>query len=714
MATVADIEPASLTVTPGTAEQFTLTLRNEGEEVEEYRLTALGDAAEHLVIEPDTLIVQPGETGTATATMHLEGPGDWTAGELAVRFQVVPTDRPDEVLVLGATATIAAITSPGGVTAVLSPPAIEGRRSAATRIALANAGSAEATADVAVSASDLEVTIDRPSVTVPAGSSEEVGLRVRSRGLRLRGDPVHHDFIVTVTPAGQPATTLEGTFRQSPILPGRTFAGAIIAACAIGLVVTIALAVLAWNGLAGMAKPVAMTATATPTATPVPEPVSVVTELASSSDPDPTDDVVVATVAVDAADAPDDSLVAVAVSWPDPLALAGDSCLGWVDPATDELRESDAPGLVRSGDQCLIDPGTLRAQADLQFTIPAQGFTGTVSATSRRLVTVDEDTVADVEPRIRTNPAQPLEVTTEPPPFWMEVEAYRPDPESSTRQFVVAVHRTLDASARDAQFSFRITTPEFADPPDLYGAWLQSGAPACVSVPEDDVCVVDFPVDVDPADQGSGRWVGGALEAQWIFVTLQVPTDETTAGLVSLEATGLTEGDETLGEDQLAALVAPATGPLVLGADAFPVDVMFDPSTAAPGDEVRAMVKLDAAIFDDRTAAEDGSRLIQVAFDWSDGIDLAGDPIGCESYDGSDRVCTLDASAAAGPHDIELTFAVADDAGFDGSDHADLLAKASVLTYPPDDERDVTGGADVPGGWPIRWFASEIQPLEYE
>jgi len=711
MATIADIEPASLTITPGTAEQFTLTLRNEGDDVEAYRLTAIDDAAEFVAVEPDTLLLHPGESGSATATIRLEHSGNWAVGEMVVRFQVVPTGHPDDFLVLEAIATIRSFSD---VSAVLSVPALEGRRSATTRIAITNNGNAHADADLAVSAGNLELTIDRNRVALPAGSTQEVGLRVHARSLLWRGDPEQHDFTVTVSPENQTPATLEGTFRQVPLLPGWTFVAAIVAAAVIGLGVIIGLAVLLWNSLTGIAGPVATTspATETPSVTPVAEPVSVVTELGSASDPNPADGIVLATVAVDAADAPDDSLVAVAVSWPDELALTGDSCVGWLD-ATDELQEPGAPGLVRPGDQCLIDPGAIRSQADLEFAAPPAGFSGTVSAKPSRLVSVEDGRVAEVDPGIRPGSAERLEITLEPPPFWMAVEAYRPDPESTTRQFVMAVHRTLDADSDDAQFAFRITAPEFADPPNLFGAFLQSGAAACVDV-DDDVCVVDFPVDVPPAEQNSGRWVGGALETQWIFVPLQVPTDESAAGIVSLEAVGITEGDDELGEREAADLVPPAAGPLVIGTDVFPVQVEFDPATAAAGDEVQATVELTAAIFDDRTAAEDGSRIVRLKFDWTDRIDLIDDPTGCSTYDPRERLCTLDEPADGDYPDIELSFSVDDDATFDGTDRANLLAKASVLTYPPDDEDELTGGADVPGGWPLRWDATEILPLLFE
>ncbi|WP_401000921.1 hypothetical protein [Agromyces sp. GXQ0307] len=712
MATVADIEPASLTITPGTSEQFTLTLRNEGDDVEAYRLTAIDDAAGFVVIEPDTVLVHPGETGTAVATMQLAHTGDWAVGEMVVRFRVVPAGNPDDFLVLEAIATIQSFSE---VTAMLTPPALEGRRGASTRISVANTGNAHAEADLAVSAGNLELTIDRPRVALPAGSTQEVGLRVHARSVLWRGDPEQHDFTVTIAPEGQPSTTLEGTFRQVPLLPGWTFVAAIVGAAVIALGVFIGVAVLLWNGITGIARPVATTEAATETSTPTPaaEPVAVVTELTAPADPDPAGGSVV-TVAIDAADAPQDALVAVAVTWPDRLALASDSCLGWIDPATDDLIEPGTPGLVRPGDQCLIDPTAVRAEADLEFTGPRAGFTETVSAKASRLVSVEDGGVADVEPGVRRSFDEELAITVDPPPFWLQVEQYRPDPESSTRLFVMAVHRTLDADSEDAQLAFRISAPDFADPPNLFGAYLVGGSGACVFIPEDDICVVDFPVDVETFDQGGGRWEDGALETQWVFVPIQVPADESAAGLVSIEAVGLTEGGEELDATETAAVVRPASAPLVLGSDLFPVDVEFDPSSAAGGDEVQATVRLTAAIFDDRAAAEDGSRIVELEFAWWDQIDLVDDPVGCAEYDPRSRICTLDEPAEGDElADVVLTFTVDDDAR-SRSDHAELLAKVTVLTYPPEDEEDLTGGAEVPGGWPLRWDATQIQRLEFE
>jgi len=309
MATVADIEPASLEVTPGQAEVFTLSVRNEGDDVEAYHLSAVDEAAEFVVIEPDTLLVHPGETGTATATITLEHTGKWSVGELIVRFHIVPAGQPDEFLVVEAIATIQSFSD---VAAVLSPPAIQGRRRAEAEIAIANAGNAHAYADVSVSAGELAVSIDQAHAALPANSTESIDLKVRANGLLWRGDPVQHPFVVTVTPEDHSSISLEGTFTQLPLLPGWTFKALIGVAAALALLLVLWIGAAVLGGLGAPAKTVA--ATPTETATSTPEPATIDISLTAATTP--TAGSVATTLEVEVDGAPDDSFVAVAVTWP--------------------------------------------------------------------------------------------------------------------------------------------------------------------------------------------------------------------------------------------------------------------------------------------------------------------------------------------------------------------------------------------------------------
>ena len=353
-----------------------------------------------MVIEPDTLLVHPGETGTATATITLEHTGRWSVGDMIVRFHIVPAVRPDEFLVVEAIATIQSFSD---VAAVLSPPALEGRRSAEAEIAIANAGNAHTYADVAVSAGELVVSIDHAQAALPASSTESVDLTVRARELLWRGDPVQHPFVVTVTPEGQPAISLEGTFTQLPLLPGWTFKAAIGVAAAAALVLLLWLGAVFWGGLGQ--GPAAETVAASPTeSTAPPTPVDVAVALTPPDGTARAGDPTVATMEVDVVGAPDDALVAIKVTWPPVLALVEDECESWVDPGTD----GEPAGLPQSGDECLVDPSAGpddQVGADLTFITPPAGLTTesdvVVDAAATRLVIVDGDDVETIEPADR-------------------------------------------------------------------------------------------------------------------------------------------------------------------------------------------------------------------------------------------------------------------------------------------------------------------------
>ncbi|MFF2511419.1 hydrogenase expression protein, partial [Streptomyces sp. NPDC058086] len=62
------LEPASSTVDPGGSVRVRLRLRNTGDVVDEYRFEPVGDVAPWAVVEPQTLRLYPGTTGTVELT----------------------------------------------------------------------------------------------------------------------------------------------------------------------------------------------------------------------------------------------------------------------------------------------------------------------------------------------------------------------------------------------------------------------------------------------------------------------------------------------------------------------------------------------------------------------------------------------------------------------------------------------------------------------
>lgn len=699
MATVADIDPASLALTPGEAEVFTLTVRNDGDDVEAYHLSAVDEAADYVVIEPDTLLVHPGETGTATATITLEHTGRWSVGELIVRFHIVPAVRPDDFLVVEAIATIQSFSD---VAAVLSPPALQGRRSAEAEIAIANAGNSHAYADVAVSAGELAVSIDQAHAALPANSTESVDLTVRARDLLWRGDPVQHPFVVTVTPEGQPSISLEGNFTQLPLLPGWTFKAAIGVAAAAALLLVLWLGAVFWGGL-GRAPAETVAATPSETPTPVPEPAIVEVSLVEAATTGTAGSVAM-TLGVGVSEAPEDAQVAVAVEWPPELGLVDDACEAWVDPETD--RElPDLAGQPRPGDECLVeasDASGSSAELDLTFTTPPAGFSGAVTAAATRLLTVEDGEAQTIESEAEPELSEaelPLEAPAHP--FWMDVEVVAPSADDDgTRQAVVTVHRTLGPEGTNefATMAFQILPPPFAELPDLASVRVPDGTRACDGVPEEDVCQLNFLVNDD---------FYGDLREWSVPLALEITDDASDAGLISAEGESLVVGGDPVAEDRLAEMIRSAAAPLVLGASTFPVLVDLDRSQT-DGDVVTATVALSHAALPADDAERDGSRMLELALEWSDGLALNGNPVGCAEYIVDRRVCKVAGPEAGELRDIELSFTIDDEA-----ESVAVAAKGAMLTYEPADD-DRAGETPRPGLYPLRWIASDVASLSVD
>lgn len=655
MATVATIEPASLVVTPGQAGVFTLSVRNDGDDVDAYHLSVVDDAAGHVDIEPETLLVHPGQTGTAEATVDVSDLARWPAGDLIVRFHIVPAVDPDDFVVVEAMVTIEAFSE---VAAALSPPALQGRRSDDTVISIANGGNTGASADVAVSAGELSAAIDRAHVTVGPGSSEDVELRLHIGKPLWRGDPVQHPFSVTVTPEGGTPIALDGTFTQVTVLPKWGLWTALGAVAAVMLIGVVWLAALAWGNVRGV--PVAQSTT-TPTATPTETAVVAVVDVAvnleagrSEQAGDPT----AAVLDVDVEEAPDDALIAVEVEWPDELVLAQSDCEGWVGAEIDrELR-----GAPRSGDECLIDPSRSRGEAELTFTTPPAGFRGDISATATRLLTIESGEAQELETSPDSEFGQAdLAIEASPYPFWLEVTVTEP-PDDGTGQVTIGVHRTLmrDGTDRFARMEFELLLPGFAELSRMDGC---DGFGA-----NEATCVLFFPPEYD-------YWA--------VTATFEASGASPDAGTVSAHGVALTVDDVPVPSAQVVDHVRSSESLLVVGRDLFPVDVEVNPEEAESGDTVTATVTVTHAPFPSGVDAfRDGSWLLGVALAWPEALVVQGEPRGCTAFAGG--VCEIPGPPAGDRAVITLTFTVAHDAFENG----DVLASGAVLTYDPTSDAD--------------------------
>lgn len=669
MDTVVDIEPASFALTPGRAETVTLTVHNHGEDVEAYHLSAAGEAADQVVIEPETLLVHPGESGTAVATIVLPAEARWPVGHLLLRFEIAPAVQPDDRVTVEAIASVRPFSE---VDAALSSPDLEGRRSDATDILIANSGNAHVYAGLAVTAGELAVAMERSRVTIPAGSTESVELGLRVHKLLWRGEPVEYPFAVTVAPETAPAVRIEGTFTQLPLFSPRGFTAALAVAGALVVLILVWLAALAWNTFSPDGRSPSQATSAETSA-----PVDVAVELAAG-DLRQAGDAAVATLSAEVANAPDGALVAIAVQWPAELALSESTCESWVGPEID--RELQGP--PRSGDECLIDPSN-GGGAQLTFATPPAGFSGQVDATATRLLTLADGEVQALETAEGSSFGQAaLPIELRPYPFWLDLAITEPsDADEGERQATIGVHRTLsgDGSDETARMAFELLLPGFAELDFLDG---------CDALGDNDAtCVVFFGADLD-------FWE--------VTATFGTDLDSSQAGVVSVQGVDLSIDGEPVPPAQVGERIRGAEA-LLLSGDLFPVEVELDTDEAEAGETVTATVEVThTPLPNDVETLRTGSWALGVELTWPEALILKGAPRGCVSFDRG--VCELPGPAESGRAVITLQFTVADDA----FDSGDVAANGARLVYDPTTEADERDDREQPPvELPAEWIGSD-------
>lgn len=212
------MEPAELRVEPGASASTTVTVRNNGTQVEQYRLAVDGPATSLAQVYPPELSVFPDEE--QTAEVRFTAPrGSWPpAGRVA--FQVVVRSEV-HADVSGSVSGALTVGRFDQVEATLEPEMTRGRRPGRHRVQVMNRGNAPLRAAVAFTDRDGELSYDPPrfGVALAPGATEvgeaRIGAPVRWFG-RIQSLP----FTATVTTdAAGPPTLLNGVRRQLPRYP---------------------------------------------------------------------------------------------------------------------------------------------------------------------------------------------------------------------------------------------------------------------------------------------------------------------------------------------------------------------------------------------------------------------------------------------------------------------------------------------------------------
>ncbi|MFE9722772.1 hydrolytic protein [Streptomyces sp. NPDC005794] len=220
-----------VSVTPGGTASTSLTVRNDSDIVEAYRLEVIGDCAAWATVEPERVSLYPGTSETVTIRLDPPRTPEVTAGEVPLAVRVLPTEHPEAVRV---PETVVRIETFRQLRTEIAPRRRRGWLRGRYRLALRNEGNSPVQVgfEPAQPGEELRFAF-RPTVRkLEPGESADVGLRVRTGSPVWFGSPMVLPFTVAVTetdqagerpePAEAPGgdrAPLDAEFVQIPIFP---------------------------------------------------------------------------------------------------------------------------------------------------------------------------------------------------------------------------------------------------------------------------------------------------------------------------------------------------------------------------------------------------------------------------------------------------------------------------------------------------------------
>ncbi|GAA0587893.1 RICIN domain-containing protein [Streptomyces crystallinus] len=212
------LEPASATVDPGSATRVRLRLRNTGDVVDEYRFEPVGALAPWTTVEPRTLRMYPGTTGTVELTFAPPRTPDATAGPNPYAVRITPAEHPEAVTVPEGVLTITPFSE---VRAELVPVTVKGRFRGRPRLAVDNLGNTKVTASVSGSdtGDHLSYEIRPAALQIEPGRAAFVDAGLRPRRIIWFGSKEERNFTLAVRRAAAEPTEVQGTYVQRGFLP---------------------------------------------------------------------------------------------------------------------------------------------------------------------------------------------------------------------------------------------------------------------------------------------------------------------------------------------------------------------------------------------------------------------------------------------------------------------------------------------------------------
>jgi hypothetical protein len=212
------LEPASATVDPGGSTRVRLRLRNTGDIVDEYRFEPVGPIAPWTTVEPQTLRLYPGTTGTVELTFSPPRTPDAAAGPNPYAVRITPTEHPEATTVPEGNLTITPFTE---VRAELVPPTVKGRFRGRPKLAVDNLGNTKLTASISGNdnGDQLAYEIFPSNVQIEPGRAAFVKTTLKPRRIIWFGPKEQRPYTLNVLRSGVNPLPVEGTYVQRGFLP---------------------------------------------------------------------------------------------------------------------------------------------------------------------------------------------------------------------------------------------------------------------------------------------------------------------------------------------------------------------------------------------------------------------------------------------------------------------------------------------------------------
>lgn len=218
MAATVTLSTSSLAVVPGETGSCEIDITNTGRLVDQFAISLVGADGSWATVEPATVNLMPGTTGTASVTFAPPKSAEVSAGEHEFGVRVRSREDPDDSVVTEGTVEVATYRQ---VMTELVPGKRRARRRAKYRLAVDNLGNSPA--EVAIGLRDLDdelrLTAAHPTITAAPGTATIVKLTAAPHRRFWRGQPKMLAFEVIASPVDDEPISTTGVVQQEQLMP---------------------------------------------------------------------------------------------------------------------------------------------------------------------------------------------------------------------------------------------------------------------------------------------------------------------------------------------------------------------------------------------------------------------------------------------------------------------------------------------------------------